>query len=231
MYSSNPVQRLTMGIALIACTLCVQAADPQKSAETKATPAAKAAPAAKSTPTDEELIASARSAAPAKVSHNATIVAMNADGSMRTLHKGTNGFTCMPDEPSTPGPDPMCVDANSMEFVHALMAHKPPPAGKVGFMYMLAGGTDATRSDGASVRYQLTGRARDASDRILRPSCGVGGDGRAREWSSGVVGDAELHGGAAEVYAEVKGNRVSGTGDLGLGTWDWGLGTGDWAQG
>jgi len=147
MYSSNPVQRLTMGIALIACTLCVQAADPQKSAETKATPAAKAAPAAKSTPTDEELIASARSAAPAKVSHNATIVAMNADGSMRTLHKGTNGFTCMPDEPSTPGPDPMCVDANSMEFVHALMAHKPPPAGKVGFMYMLAGGTDASNTD------------------------------------------------------------------------------------
>ncbi|MBI5611566.1 MAG: hypothetical protein HY942_00640 [Gammaproteobacteria bacterium] len=100
-----------------------------------------------SPPSDKEMIASAVSAAPAKVSKNATIVAMEADGKMRTLRQGTNGFTCMPDNPATPGPDPMCMDKNAMEWVHAWVAHKPPATGKIGFMYMLAGGTDASNTD------------------------------------------------------------------------------------
>ena len=87
------------------------------------------------------------SAAPAAVGKGATIVAMEANGTMRTLRKGTNGFTCMPDNPTTPGPDPMCMDANAMEWAHAWMGHKPPPSGHVGLMYMLAGGTDASNTD------------------------------------------------------------------------------------
>ena len=98
-------------------------------------------------PTDAQLIASAMSAAPAKIAAGATIVAMNEKGEMRTLRKGTNAFTCMPDNPETPGPDPMCADKASMEWVHAMMSRQPPPAGKVGFMYMLAGGTDASNTD------------------------------------------------------------------------------------
>jgi hypothetical protein len=101
----------------------------------------------KTTPPDAQLIASAMTAAPAKVAGGATIVAMEASGTMRTLRKGTNAFTCMPDNPATPGPDPMCMDKNAMEWVHALVAHQPPPPGKVGFMYMLAGGTDASNTD------------------------------------------------------------------------------------
>lgn len=104
-------------------------------------------PAAKAKPSDADLVKSAMSAAPAAVGKNATIVAMEADGKMRTLRKGSNGFTCMPDNPATPGPDPMCMDASSMEWVHAMLTHKPPPAGKVGLMYMLAGGTDASNTD------------------------------------------------------------------------------------
>ena len=103
--------------------------------------------AAKHTPTDAELIASAESAAPASVGKHATIVAMEADGKMRTLRKGTNGFTCMPDNPATPGPDPMCMDGPSMGWADAWMHKTTPPAGKVGFMYMLAGGTDASNTD------------------------------------------------------------------------------------
>jgi hypothetical protein len=103
--------------------------------------------AAKAAPTDAELIKSAMSAAPAAVSKNATIVAMEADGKMRTLRKGTNGFTCMPDNPATPGPDPMCADANAMEWIHAWVGHKTPAAAKVGLMYMLEGGTDASNTD------------------------------------------------------------------------------------
>ncbi|HEY6843039.1 MAG TPA: hypothetical protein VI391_02650, partial [Thermoanaerobaculia bacterium] len=99
------------------------------------------------TPSDAELIASAEKAAPASVSSKATVIAMSADGSMRTLRQGTNGWTCMPDNPATPGPDPMCLDANAMEWAKAWMGHQAPPAGKVGFMYMLAGGTDASNTD------------------------------------------------------------------------------------
>jgi hypothetical protein len=72
---------------------------------------------------------------------------MEAGGTMRTLRKGTNGFTCMPDNPATPGPDPMCMDANAMEWAHAYLSHQPPPSGKVGLLYMLAGGTDASNTD------------------------------------------------------------------------------------
>jgi hypothetical protein len=98
-------------------------------------------------PGDDQLIASAMTAAPPAVGQNASIVTMEIDGSMRSLREGSNPFTCMPDNPATPGPDPMCMDKNAMEWVHAWVAHEIPTAGKVGFMYMLAGGTDASNTD------------------------------------------------------------------------------------
>src|SRR3977135_2244985 len=105
------------------------------------------AEAAKAAPTDEELIASAMKAAPKKVAENATIVVPDPKGGMRTLRKGSNGFTCMPDNPETPGPDPMCWDKNAGDWIDAYLSHKTPPAGKVGLMYMLSGGTDASNTD------------------------------------------------------------------------------------
>jgi hypothetical protein len=96
---------------------------------------------------DNKLIQSAMQAAPAKVAAKATIVEMTAAGGMRTVRAGSNGFTCMADNPATPGPDPMCMDAAAMAWVDAWVAHKPPPAGKIGLMYMLAGGTDASNTD------------------------------------------------------------------------------------
>ncbi|TAK43602.1 MAG: hypothetical protein EPO29_04490 [Betaproteobacteria bacterium] len=101
----------------------------------------------KSATSDKKLIASAMAAAPTAIAKGATIVVMEADGKLRTLRKGTNGFTCMPDNPATPGPDPMCMDKNAMEWVGAWVEHKAPAVGKVGFMYMLAGGTDASNTD------------------------------------------------------------------------------------
>ncbi|HUA79957.1 MAG TPA: hypothetical protein VL997_06260 [Dyella sp.] len=98
-------------------------------------------------PSDAQLIASAMHAAPPGVAKGATIVAMNPDGTMRTLRQGTNGYTCMPDNPATPGPDPMCMDKNALAWAQAWMAHQPPPAGKIGVMYMLQGGTDASNTD------------------------------------------------------------------------------------
>jgi hypothetical protein len=66
---------------------------------------------------------------------------------MKTVREGKNGWTCMPDSPATPGPDPMCMDANAMKWAAAWMGHKPPPEGTVGLMYMLEGGTDASNTD------------------------------------------------------------------------------------
>jgi hypothetical protein len=96
---------------------------------------------------DQEVIASAMMAAPKAVAEGATILAMEADGSMRVVREGTNGFTCIPDSPATPGPDPMCADANAMEWVQAWIEHREPSHGKVGFMFMLQGGTDASNTD------------------------------------------------------------------------------------
>ncbi len=120
--------RLTIAAAILVAIGSAQAADAK-------------------TPSDAQMIASAMHAAPARVAKDATIIAMGADGKMRTLRQGSNAFTCMPDNPTTPGPDPMCMDQNALAWANAWMAHEHPPAGKLGMMYMLAGGTDASNTD------------------------------------------------------------------------------------
>jgi hypothetical protein len=97
--------------------------------------------------TDAQLITSAMSAAPAAVSKDAAIVAPGSDGKLRTLRPGQGPFTCIPDDPNTPGTDPMCLDRNGMEWLKALLAHEKPPEGKVWFGYMLKGGSDASNDD------------------------------------------------------------------------------------
>ena len=92
-------------------------------------------------------IASAESAAPASIAHNASIMTADASGAMKTVRQGTNGWTCIPDDPHTPGPDPMCMDGNALKWVQAMMAHKTPADGTPGIMYMLEGGTDASNTD------------------------------------------------------------------------------------
>jgi hypothetical protein len=96
---------------------------------------------------DEELIASAISAAPEAVAQDAAVVAVDAQGQMRSLREGSNNFTCVPDDPANPENDPVCVDENGLEWLKALIAKKEPPAGKVGFGYMLQGGSTASNLD------------------------------------------------------------------------------------
>jgi hypothetical protein len=96
---------------------------------------------------DAEMIKSAESAAPAAVAAGASVLVPQADGTIKALRESTNGFWCMPNDPNTPGNDPMCGDANSMEWAAAWMGKKDPPKGKVGLIYMLAGGSDASNTD------------------------------------------------------------------------------------
>ena len=97
--------------------------------------------------TDEETIANATSAAPEAVAKDATVAALDENGQLRTVREGTGSFTCLPDMPHTPGNDPMCMDPNAMEWLQAYVAKKEPPKGKVGFGYMLQGGSDASNAD------------------------------------------------------------------------------------
>ncbi len=96
---------------------------------------------------DKELIANAMSAAPEAIARNATVVAVDEQGQMRTLQEGTNHFTCLPDNPSTPANDPMCLDENGLLWLKAWMTKTEPPKGKIGFGYMLQGGGSPSNVD------------------------------------------------------------------------------------
>ena len=130
---------------------------------------------------DAALIRSAMSAAPPSVARGATIVAMGASGTMRTVRRGSNGFTCMADNPATPGPDPMCMDANAMEWAMAWIGHRTPPSNNVGLMYMLAGGTDASNVDPYSERPSRRDRWVQTGPHVMV----VGSDSLLRNYPSG----------------------------------------------
>jgi hypothetical protein len=137
MTSSRLCTLLAAGAALAAVGGCNKAAAPAENAPQPAT----------ESKASNDPVASAESAAPSSIAHNASIVTADAKGAMTVVRKGSNGWTCMPDAPTTPGPDPMCFDANAGKWVDAWVHHQPPPAGTVGVMYMLEGGTDASNSD------------------------------------------------------------------------------------
>lgn len=129
---------LTLAMALTACNPTTDSSSADGSADASSNTA---------TVDHDDPIASAMSAAPAAVGKDASIATIGEDGSMTTLREGTNGFTCMPDSPATPGPDPMCMDKNAMAWAMAWIGHGDPPTDRPGIMYMLTGGTDASNTD------------------------------------------------------------------------------------
>jgi len=91
---------------------------------------------------ESDYMAKIKAAAPASVVQGAHIVEMQADGSMKTLQAGENGFTCM----VVPPGDAMCADQNAMAWAKAMMSKTTPPDG-VGFAYMLGGDNGASNTD------------------------------------------------------------------------------------
>lgn len=116
---------------------------------TPKTPAAQAAPKTPVAKTKEAKIQNALSAAPRSISKDATVMDYpeKEGGEMAVLRKGTNDWTCMPDDPSTPGNDPMCMDKNSMAWAEAWITKKEPKLTGPGIGYMLQGGSTASNSD------------------------------------------------------------------------------------
>lgn len=91
----------------------------------------------------EAMIASAVSAGPASISADATVV----DWSMNVLREGSNGWTCLPDDPNAEGNAPWCVDAAWMNFIQALMSGTEPSFEGVGTAYMLQGDSPICNTD------------------------------------------------------------------------------------
>lgn len=110
--------------------------------------AAVAAQTAATSKSKETLIKEALAAAPLSIAREAKVVTMKADGSMETLREGTNGFTCMPDNPDSPGRDSMCADPEAWKWVMSWVHKDPKPANtQPGIAYMLQGGSDISASD------------------------------------------------------------------------------------
>ena len=96
----------------------------------------------------QERIARAMSAAPPDIAKDATIVEPNFLGKITVLRAGTNGFTCMPGDPTKVGQPAMCEDEASMQWSKDFAEHKPKPTNTVpGITYMLAGATQRSDSD------------------------------------------------------------------------------------
>lgn len=86
-------------------------------------------------------VALARSGAPASIGQGARVMDLDADGNLVELAPGTNDFTCVPDDPTTPKADPLCADPAAWEFVTSMLAGAPKPSNTVpGFSYMAKGG-------------------------------------------------------------------------------------------
>jgi hypothetical protein len=101
-------------------------------------------------PTKGQKIANAMTAAPRSLSSKATIMDWPASegAQMTTLRTGSNGWTCLPDFPSTKGNDPMCVDDQWMSFLGAMMSKSSPKVSHAGVGYMIApGGAYGSNTD------------------------------------------------------------------------------------
>jgi hypothetical protein len=90
------------------------------------------------------VIAKATSAAPPDIGRNAAVMGMGADGKMKELRAGTNGWMCMLDLAG----DAMCLDKEWQAWGDAWMNKKDPPKRtNIGVAYMLKGDKGASNTD------------------------------------------------------------------------------------
>jgi hypothetical protein len=128
--------------SLLACVLAVACAK-------KETPPPAQPPAGPAPGTPEWKIENARSAAPLEIGKGATVLdwPTSETAPPAQLAAGTNGWTCFPDDPSTPVIDPACLDKEAMKFADAMAKRRPPQLSATGVVYALKGGMAASNTD------------------------------------------------------------------------------------
>jgi hypothetical protein len=90
-----------------------------------------------------QLVENALSAGPPSVAAAAKVMLM--DGTV--LRPGTNGWTCIPDDPAVPNNSPMCLDAAWLAFFDAYMHRRKPDETGVGIGYMLQSDMPVSNTD------------------------------------------------------------------------------------
>jgi len=92
---------------------------------------------------DARKIANALSAGPEYVTDHATVLdwpsSQDKEQRMKVLREGSNGWSCLPDQPGLPRHSPMCADQTMMKWMMTIMAGKKPTIDRVGISYMLQG--------------------------------------------------------------------------------------------
>ncbi|MGH7476974.1 MAG: hypothetical protein ACRELD_11835 [Longimicrobiales bacterium] len=99
--------------------------------------------------TPESKIENATAAAPASISDDATVMDWPATegGEPTELRAGTNGWTCMPDNPAIAGNDAMCLDGPWLAWGQAYMSKTEPSVEGLGISYMLTSSAEGSNTD------------------------------------------------------------------------------------
>lgn len=97
-------------------------------------------------------IARALSAAPPSVAAGAAVDVADAQGRMRELRRGSNGWTCVIDNAEAMKQDPIehhpaCFDKPGLEWIETFTAGRVPNPERVGYAYMLDGGSSWSNTD------------------------------------------------------------------------------------
>jgi hypothetical protein len=97
----------------------------------------------------QAMIENAMSAGPLSLSADATILdyALDDAGKFVVLREGSNGWSCYPDYPGSPGNDPQCMDQTWLDWMYAFFAGEEPTVTAPGLAYMLQGGSDPSNTD------------------------------------------------------------------------------------
>jgi hypothetical protein len=99
--------------------------------------------------TKEQKIAQARSAAPATIASNATVMdwPSSEGGQPVELVKGSNGWVCFTDMPHSTGLDPMCLDSQWLKWAEAWQGKTIPALDHVGIGYMINAANEGSNTD------------------------------------------------------------------------------------
>jgi hypothetical protein len=96
----------------------------------------------------EAKIARAMASGPRRITKDATVAEMGADGGLVVLRQGTNDWTCFPGDENRVGDVPMCADPMGLRWMMDAMARKPRPTNTApGLIYMLCGATQHSNAN------------------------------------------------------------------------------------